>query len=71
MHDERQETFKVDDNGLPVRNGLSLSGGGSNGAFGAGFLVGWTECGTRPGFKLVTGISTGSLMALCAFLASP
>ena len=71
MHDERQETFKVDDNGLPVRNGLSLSGGGSNGAFGAGFLVGWTESGTRPDFKLVTGISTGSLIAPFAFLGAP
>lgn len=47
---------------------LALSGGGFHGAFGAGFLKGWTEAGTRPTFKLVTGISTGALMAPYAFL---
>jgi predicted acylesterase/phospholipase RssA len=49
---------------------LALSGGGDNGAFGAGLLCGWTEQGTRPRFKLVTGISTGALMAPFAFLGS-
>jgi predicted patatin/cPLA2 family phospholipase len=49
---------------------LVLSGGGSNGAFGAGFLTGWTKAGTRPEFKLVTGISTGALIAPFAFLGS-
>ena len=38
---------------------LALSGGGDNGAFGAGVLCGWTQHGDRPRFKLVTGISTG------------
>jgi hypothetical protein len=47
---------------------LGLSGGSDNGAFGAGLLVGWSEVGTRPEFKLVTGISTGSLIAPFAFL---
>jgi len=47
---------------------LLLSGGGSNGAFGAGVLSGWTEAGTRPTFKLVTGVSTGALAAPFAFL---
>jgi hypothetical protein len=47
---------------------LVLSGGGSNGAFGAGFLSGWTQAATRPTFKLVTGISTGALIAPYAFL---
>jgi predicted patatin/cPLA2 family phospholipase len=47
---------------------LALSGGGDNGAFGAGVLCGWTEHGSRPPFKLVTGISTGALMAPFAFL---
>lgn len=47
---------------------LILSGGGSNGAFGAGYLNGWTKAGTRPIFKLVTGISTGALIAPYAFL---
>jgi hypothetical protein len=49
---------------------LALSGGGANGAFGAGLLRGWTEAGTRPPFKLVTGISTGALIAPFAFLGS-
>ncbi len=46
---------------------LLLSGGGSNGAFGAGYLCGWSETGTRPDFKLVTGISTGALAAPLRF----
>jgi predicted patatin/cPLA2 family phospholipase len=49
---------------------LALSGGGSDGAFGAGFLNGWSIAGTRPDFKLVTGISTGALIAPFAFLGS-
>jgi len=49
---------------------LSLSGGGSDGAFGAGFLCGWSTTGERPEFDLVTGISTGSLIAPFAFLGS-
>lgn len=47
---------------------LALSGGGANGAFGAGLLNGWTEAGTRPTFNVVTGISTGALIAPFAFL---
>jgi len=49
---------------------LAVSGGGSDGAFGAGLLVGWSEVGTRPKFDLVTGISTGALIAPFAFLGS-
>jgi hypothetical protein len=49
-------------------NYLTISGGGSNGAFTAGLLQGWTETGTRPEFNLVTGISTGALIAPFAFL---
>jgi hypothetical protein len=52
----------------PVAYGLALSGGGGNGAFGAGLLCGWSKAGTRPTFKLVTGISTGALMAPMVFL---
>jgi hypothetical protein len=47
---------------------LVLSGGGDNGAFGAGLLVGWRARGDRPQFDLVTGISTGALTAPFAFL---
>jgi predicted acylesterase/phospholipase RssA len=52
-------------------NMLSLSGGGQNGAFGAGFLVGWRESGTRPKFDFVGGVSTGSLLATHALLGTP
>lgn len=47
---------------------LSLSGGGDNGAFGAGLLAGWSKRGDRPEFDLVTGVSTGGLLAPFAFL---
>jgi hypothetical protein len=53
---------------LPAANLLSLSGGGDNGAFGAGLLVGWTAHGDRPKFKYVAGVSTGALIAPFAFL---
>ena len=52
----------------PVVNFLALSGGGSDGAFGAGILGGWTASGKRPEFDLVTGVSTGALTAPFAFL---
>ena len=47
---------------------LAISGGGSNGAFAAGLLNGWTASGTRPEFSIVTGISTGALIAPFAYL---
>jgi hypothetical protein len=53
---------------LPPVRYLALSGGGDKGAFGAGLLVGWTAAGNRPQFKVVTGISTGALIAPFAFL---
>ena len=52
-------------------NLLSLSGGGQNGAFGAGFLKGWSETGRRPQFDIVGGVSTGALLATHAFLGTP
>jgi predicted acylesterase/phospholipase RssA len=52
----------------PVVNGLALSGDGDKGAFGAGLLCGWSQAGTRPTFKVVTGISVGALIAPLAFL---
>jgi predicted patatin/cPLA2 family phospholipase len=51
-------------------NYLAISGGGANGAFGAGLLVGWTATGERPEFSMVTGVSTGALTAPFAFLGS-
>jgi len=55
---------------LPEIQLLSVSGGGENGAFGAGLLCGWSESGTRPVFELVTGVSTGALTAPFAYLGS-
>ena len=49
-------------------NYLALSGGGDDGAFGAGLLIGWSKQGSRPSFNLVTGISTGALIAPFAYL---
>ena len=49
-------------------NALAISGGGADGAFGAGILYGWTKTGKRPEFHLVSGISTGALIAPLAFL---
>ena len=53
---------------LPPAHYLAVSGGGDNGAYGAGLLNGWSETGTRPRFKGVTGVSTGALIAPFAFL---
>jgi predicted acylesterase/phospholipase RssA len=47
---------------------LVLSGGGADGAYGAGLLAGWSETGRRPEFEVVTGVSTGALIAPFAFL---
>jgi hypothetical protein len=55
---------------LPQASGpwLAISGGGSDGAYGAGVLTGWSEAGTRPEFAVVTGVSIGALIAPFAFL---
>jgi predicted acylesterase/phospholipase RssA len=47
---------------------LALSGGGADGAYGAGVLNGWTASGTRPEFTVVSGVSTGAMIAPFAFL---
>lgn len=49
---------------------LALSGGDAKGAYGAGLLYGWSQSGMRPVFKVVTGISTGAIIAPFAFLGS-
>ncbi len=49
---------------------IALSGGGSNGAFTAGLMKGWTETGSRPDFEVVSGVSTGALAAPFVFLGS-
>jgi hypothetical protein len=55
---------------LSTSHFIAISGGGPDGAYGAGLLCGWTKAGTRPDFKVVTGISTGALTAPFAFLGS-
>ena len=47
---------------------LAISGGGQDGAFGAGLVNGWTASGKRPEFQIVTGVSTGALSAPFVFL---
>lgn len=54
--------------GRPVVEILALSGGGGDGAFGAGILSGWSKNKTRPEFEVVTGVSAGAIIAPFAFL---
>ncbi len=62
------ETIVMADAPSPVLNFLAISGGAEDGAFGAGLLVGWGDAGTRPAFDLVTGVSSGALIAPFIFL---
>ncbi len=64
-----QERMTKAADGGPL-NLLALSGGGAGGAFGAGVLVGWGRSGTRPRFQVVTGVSTGAMIAPLAFLGA-
>lgn len=57
-----------DHNATVPYNILVLSGGGSRGAFGAGLISGWDERGDMPKFDIITGISTGAIMAPFIFL---
>lgn len=65
---ESSADFPVAADGLIHYPHIALSGGGQNGAFGAGLVNGWSENGTRPVFKIVTGVSSGALMAPFVFL---
>jgi predicted acylesterase/phospholipase RssA len=67
---QRQVLRLAPDAPLPPVQLLAVSGGGEDGAFGAGLLCGWTEQGSRPEFELVTGVSTGALTAPFAYLGS-
>ena len=70
LYERQLENWKAAGNTgpLPPAYYLAISGGGENGAFGAGLLVGWSATGNRPMFKGVTGVSTGALTAPFAFL---
>jgi hypothetical protein len=61
-----RRTLKPDSHG--VVDALALSGGGANGAYGAGLIYAWGKSGAEPQFQLVTGVSTGALTAPFAFL---
>ncbi len=61
-------TYPPDANSTVHCASLVLSGGADYGAFGVGVLAGWTETGTRPEFKVVTGVSTGAMIASVAVL---
>jgi hypothetical protein len=65
---ESATEFPVGPDGVVHYAHLALSGGGANGAFGAGFVVGWSNTGKRPPFKIITGVSTGALMAPFVFV---
>ncbi len=67
---QQDEIRSVSASGREPSHVLVLSGGGANGAYTAGVLNGWTAAGNRPQFDVVTGISTGALMAPFAFLGS-
>jgi len=68
VRQEIQRSIQKGETGFPTLNILTLSGGADHGAFGAGFMNGWTQSGTRPDFKFVTGISAGAIIAPFAFL---
>ena len=66
--DVRDWTPATEPDGLDV---LMISGGGAGGAFSVGVLSAWSAAGIRPQFDVVTGVSTGALVAPFAFLGSP
>jgi hypothetical protein len=69
--DEPVTKFRFEKDDLSsTRTYLALSGGGADGAYGVGVLNGWTVAGTRPTFAVVSGVSTGGLIAPFAFLGS-
>lgn len=71
LFDEKSHVLSPSEHAYVAKDGLNilaLSGGGADGAFGAGLLVGWSEAGTRPEFDIVTGVSTGALMSTLVFL---
>ncbi|MCX5704642.1 MAG: patatin-like phospholipase family protein [Candidatus Omnitrophica bacterium] len=66
--EENKDDYSVNSEGKRVYPMLSISGGAANGAYGAGLLKGWSEEGSRPKFKAVTGVSTGAIIAPLVFL---
>src|ERR1700730_16381065 len=68
LYERESKHFSSLGRSIPPESLLAISGDGDNCAFAAGVLVGWSESRTRPSFKIVTGISTGALIAPLAFV---
>ncbi len=68
LKQESAEDFPGGPDGVKVYPILAISGGGANGAYGAGLMKGWSKEGSRPLFKIVTGVSTGAISAPYIFL---
>lgn len=68
IKEESAEDFPFGPGGIKTYSVLAISGGGADGAYGAGLLKGWSEEGSRPVFKIITGVSTGAIIAPFAFL---
>ena len=68
VQEERSTDYPVGADGVRVYPVLAISGGAANGAYGAGLLKGWSIEGSRPKFKIITGVSTGAITAPFAFL---
>jgi predicted acylesterase/phospholipase RssA len=66
--EEDKSAYPANSLGIKIYPVLAVSSGGPKGAYGAGFLKGWSKEGSRPRFKIITGVSSGSIIALCAFL---
>ncbi len=66
--EEGRNDYSANALGIKIYPVLAVSAGGPNGAYGAGFLKGWSKEGSRPLFKVITGVSSGAIIACCAFL---
>ena len=66
--EENKDDYPANALGIRTYPVLAVSGAGANGAYGAGLIKGWSKEGSRPLFKIVTGVSSGSIIALYAFL---
>ncbi|MBN1689217.1 MAG: patatin-like phospholipase family protein [Candidatus Omnitrophica bacterium] len=68
FEEEGENDYPANALGIKIYPALAVSAGGPKGAYGAGFLKGWSEEGSRPHFKIITGVSSGALIALATFL---
>jgi predicted acylesterase/phospholipase RssA len=63
--EEGKSDYLID--GIKIYPALLVGGGVSNSAYGVGLLKGWSKEGSRPVFKIVTGYSSGSIIAIATF----